>query len=66
MYIVNPKKLKKETIYWCNGLTANWLIYEHHFPLLCKEERCFGFAKTEKLEEVLKELPFWLKITKKF
>jgi hypothetical protein len=62
VYITNPDKLPQDKIYWCNGIVAEWLIYEKHFPLLSKDGRRFGFAKTEKLENVLKDLPIWLRV----
>lgn len=66
MYITNPDELAGDKIYWCNGLIAEWLIFEKHFPLLCRQGRLSGFAKTKELEEILKSLPFWLRVTKIF
>jgi hypothetical protein len=66
MYITNPEVVSEDKIYWCNGVISEWLIFQKHLPLLSKKGRCFGFAKTEKLAEALKDLPFWLKIAKKF
>ena len=66
MYILNPDTLAGDKIYFCNGIIGEYLIYTKHFPLFCKKGRLFGFARTKELEDVLRELPFWLKITKIF
>jgi hypothetical protein len=66
VYITNPEEFGKEKIYWCNGVVGEYLIYEKHLPLLCKDGRCFGFAETDALKLALEQLPFWLKIVKKF
>jgi hypothetical protein len=65
MYILNSKELPREKIYWCNGLLSNWLL-ERGFPLFCRDGRKFGFARTDVLEEALKNIPFWLKISLMF
>jgi hypothetical protein len=62
MYIRNFNELPPHKIYWCNGLISNWLL-EKGFPLLCKDGRKFGFAKTELLEEILLNIPFYLKVS---
>lgn len=66
MYITNPESIPKNKIYFCNGIISEWLIYQKKLPLLCKNGRQFGFMKTDALEKALKELPFWLKVTKIF
>jgi hypothetical protein len=66
MYITNPKSISKDKIYYCNGIISEWLIYQRHLPLLCRDGRLYGFMRTSNLEKALKELPFWLKITKVF
>jgi hypothetical protein len=66
MYVLNSDSIPKDRIYWCNGIIANWLIYFKHFPLLTKKGRIFGFAKTILLEDEIKKLPFYLKVTKCF
>ena len=66
MYILNPDSIPKEKIYWCNGIISNYLIFTKHFPLLTKKGRMFGFAITNLLEDVVRELPFYLKVTKCF
>jgi hypothetical protein len=66
VYVINPEALPKDDVFWCNGILGEWLIFEKHFPLFCRKGRHFGFAKTKELEDVLKELPLWLKCTKVF
>ena len=63
MYVVNPEVIDESKLYHCNGIIANFLIYEQHMPLF---GRCpkggYYFARNEKLEKVLKNLPMWMKI----
>ncbi len=65
MYVVNPENYPQEKIYSCNGVVANWLITEKHFPLFGKSPMGeFCFVKTDVLIEVLETLPFYLKLSK--
>ena len=66
MYVLNSDAIPKDKIYFCNGLIAEFLLYQKHLPLLCKKERMFGFAITENLEKAIKDIPWWLKISKCF
>jgi hypothetical protein len=66
MYITNPEVISEDKIFYCNGIMSEYLIYQKHLPLFCKNGRKFGFAKTEELEKALREIPFWLKCTKVF
>lgn len=62
MYVTNPQVIPKEDKFYCNGVLANWLIYEKHFPIFAKENRRFVFIKTKELEEVLRTAPYWIKV----
>jgi len=64
MYILNPEVLSEDKIYYCNGLVSAWLIEQKRLPLFCKKGRMFGFARTELLKKAIKEIPFWLKLSK--
>jgi len=67
MYIVNTDSLPQDKLYKCNGIIANWLMKEKSVPLLGKSKTGeYVFSKTELLDEVLKNLPFYFNITKIF
>lgn len=68
MYVVNPEEIDVSKLYLCNGVIANWLIYEKHFSPFGQNENKTGwyFAKTEKLDEALKELPMYYRVMKIF
>ena len=66
MYILNPKNIPKNRMYVCNGLIANWLITNAKLPLMARNGRDFMFAKSDKLDESIKKLPFWMKVAIKF
>lgn len=57
--------MPKDRIYKCNGLIATWLMREKNIPLLGRDKDKFCFAKTDLLEEVLKDIPFWLRLGEK-
>jgi hypothetical protein len=62
MYIINPEKVPKFETFKCTRLLAEFLIYKKHLPLFAREgSRLFLFAKTEALENALKETPFYIK-----
>ena len=65
MYILNPSIINKDKLYSCNGIVAEWLIYEKKFPLFARGEQGeFLFVKTTELTLALDSIPFWLKIKK--
>ena len=66
MYIINGKEWDENKIYRCNGIISNWLIYEKHLPLFSQDKatRSYYFARTEALENALKEMPFFYNIAK--
>ena len=66
MYILNPESIPKEKIYWCCGIIAEWLMENKKIPILCRKDRMFGFMKTESLNDALKNMPFWLRLSKAF
>ena len=64
MYIINSDNLPPERLYKTNGVIANWLMTQKSMPLLSRENGSFIFADTELLREVLKDLPFYLRISR--
>jgi hypothetical protein len=68
MYIINATEILPESkIYRCKSrLIAEYLIYQKSIPLLSKNGKDWIFTRNDVLEEVLKNLPFWLKVTCKF
>ena len=64
MYILNPSIINKDKLYSCNGIVAEWLIYEKKFPLFARGEQGeFLFVKTKDLEKIISEIPFHLKLS---
>ena len=68
MYITNPENIPKSAIP-VNGLIANYLMNEKKVPLLSKKkfdsgETIYYFADTFTVNLHLKELPFWMKLTR--
>jgi hypothetical protein len=47
-------------------MLANYLIYEKHLPLLGLKGKWFYFTNNSELKVILSNLPFWLKVVKKF
>ena len=66
MYVINPKIIPKNRTFSCGGVIANWLIYTANIPLLSRNGREFIFAKTDALSKVLNDMPFWMKVMRKF
>lgn len=65
MYVLNPTTIDEKRLYECNGVIANWLIYEKHFPLFGRrKDGKFLFANTEELKKALDSIPFYMNITK--
>ena len=66
MYVNNINSFPENKIYRCSGIIANWLIREKNIPLLGKSKNGeFCFSKTDLLEEVLEQIPFYFKIAEK-
>ena len=65
MYIVNPEKLDKDTVYICKKAEASWLVLTKRLPLLARKGDDWYFAKSERLTEALKEVPLHIKIARK-
>ena len=63
MYVVNPEAIDKNKLYECNGIIANYLK-ERGFVFLSKKDGKWIFMKTDKLLEVLSEMPFYYNISK--
>lgn len=68
MYVTNVDKIDPEKVYECNGVIAEYLIYQKHISLLSRNQKLgkWYFAKTDNLEKALEEMPFWLNIAKCF
>lgn len=66
MYVTNPEAIDKNKLYECNGIIANYLIYERNIPLFSrdKSEGKYFFVKTEALLKAIEELPFYYRIVK--
>ncbi|MFA5602961.1 MAG: hypothetical protein WDA21_04485 [Bacilli bacterium] len=59
MFVVNYKSLNKT--FTCNKIVANYLT-KHKIPLLSiKDAGVFVFSDTDRLQEVIKNAPFWIK-----
>ena len=52
--------------YKCGGILGNYLVYVGHLPLLGIKGKWFYFTDNEKLRKILKGIPLWLKIIRKF
>lgn len=65
MYVTNPENYDKTKLYECNGVVAEYLI-ANHISLFSRsvEQGIWYFAKTEKLQKALDEMPFWFNIKK--
>jgi hypothetical protein len=66
MYVTNPQAIDKSKLYVCNGIIANYLIYEKHLPLFShdKSDGKWYFAKTELLNKAIEEMPFYYNLSK--
>lgn len=62
MYITNPSSLSNT--YKCNKRIAQYLINQHKIPLLSQKDGVFYFTRTDKLQNIIDNLPLWLKIFK--
>ena len=61
---VNPDFIKRK--YKCNKIMADYLIYNKGFPVLSVQEKDYYFSDTPLLQEILQNLPLWLKIANYF
>ncbi len=66
MFITNPEKIPKAKMYLCNETVAMWLIYKKHLPLFSLKDGVYGFAKTEALDNALKDMGIVLKVLSVF
>jgi hypothetical protein len=57
---INYKVINKK--YKCNKITANFLIYKEHLPLLSVNNDTYYFADNDRLKVALKKMPFYLKM----
>lgn len=57
MYISNIDKSK---LFKCNNVVYSYL--KTKVPLLSSDPEYYYFAKTEELDEALKNAPFWIKV----
>lgn len=64
MFIRNASKVNFSNVYVCDETIGNFLI-KSGIPLLAKDGKKMKFAKNEKLDEVLNNLPTHLKILRK-
>jgi hypothetical protein len=61
MYIKNPETLSNTIT--LNKIIGKYLINQHKIPILSHNEKGeYVFSKTEKLEEALGSLPWYLKL----
>ncbi len=61
MLIKNIESIPESHKYKTNRIISDWL-QRQGLPLFGVDENFYYYAKTEKLEEILKKIPFWLKI----
>lgn len=66
MYLTNVEAIDKNKLYECNGIIANYLIYERHLPLFSrdKSEGKWLFVKTDALLKAIEEMPFYFNLSK--
>lgn len=64
--ITNPEVIPRSHVITVNGVVANYLMNEKKVPLLGKNQYKseFYFAKTFEVELFMKEMPFYLKLSK--
>ncbi len=61
MFIRNIKDLNVEKHYICNKTIGNYLV-KNGIPLLSRIDDKMVFVKTNKLQEVLNSMPFYIKL----
>lgn len=57
MYMVNANT---QNTFKCGEIVHKYLYDK--IPLLSRDENYFYYPKTEKLEKILEEAPFWIKV----
>jgi hypothetical protein len=62
--LVNSSVVKDR--YGCNIFVKDYLVYKYQLPLLGLEKNTYYFARTHALEEALKKMPLYLKISMLF
>ena len=65
MYVTNPESVNQDRLFRCNWVMAQWLIYKKHISLFGRNNDIWYFAKTDALEEALKDKTFILSILEK-
>jgi len=60
MYLLNPEDFKGK-MYCCKRKIANYII-KKEIPLLSFKNDIYYFAMTQELEEVLKNMPWYLRL----
>ncbi len=60
MYILNPTQDQLVSWFQCRERVAKYLIKEG-LPIISIKDGFYYFVKTDKLQEVLDKMPFWLK-----
>ena len=67
MYVINPEEIDSNKLYKSNRFIAEWLIYKKKLPLFGKDKGGnFYFSKTKNLLEVIKDMPFYLRMISNF
>jgi hypothetical protein len=66
MFILNSNSKILENAYKCNEKLAKYLIYDCNIPLLAIDKDKYLFSRTKQLDNVLNNLPLWIKILKYF
>lgn len=63
MFIVNPEVFDVSTLYACNILVRNWLVYSKNIPVFGKGvmPNIWYFSKTKELDDALADMPEYLK-----
>jgi hypothetical protein len=56
----------KQNVYSCGKILADYLIYNKKLAVLGNKDKVYYFVLNKELEDILKSLPIWLKILKKY
>jgi len=62
MYIINPNQEQLDEWYKCNKITYEYLFYKKYISPISKFGEYYYYAITEELENMLENLPVWLKV----
>ncbi len=63
MFIKNLR-VDETRFYYCNNLVGKYLERKG-FPMVAREKNKMVFSKTKKLQEVLDNMPFYIKLLEK-